>query len=69
MMTQNNVAIAKTFYAAFGEKNIGTMEKVLHPDVHLTTPFAKLQGKEAYLEAAQNFMAFLAFSSLGAKRK
>lgn len=57
-MTQNNLAIAKAFYTAFGAKNLEVMEKYLHPDVHLTTPFAKLQGKEAYLEAAKNFMAF-----------
>lgn len=57
-MNQNNVAIAKTFYTAFGEKNIETMEKYLHPDVQLITPLSQLQGKEAYLEAVTNFMAF-----------
>src|ERR1700678_3187041 len=58
MMNQNNVAIAKAFYTAFGGKNVGDMEKYLHPDVQLITPFAKLQGKEAYFKAAKNFMAF-----------
>ena len=57
-MNQNNVAIAKAFYTAFGEKNIETMEKYLHPDVQLITPLSQLQGKEAYLEAVKNFMAF-----------
>ena len=58
MMNKNNVAIAQTFYIAFGEKNVGAMEKYLHPDVQLITPLSKLQGKEAYLEAVKNFMAF-----------
>ncbi len=49
MMTQNNLAIAKAFYRAFGAKNLEAMEKVLHPDVHLTTPFAKLQGRKPIL--------------------
>lgn len=52
------MAIANTFYIAFGEKNIEAMEKYLHPDVRLITPLSKLQGKESYLEAAKNFMAF-----------
>ena len=57
-MNQNNVAIAKAFYTAFGEKNIETMEKYVHPDYQLITPLAKLQGKEACLEAAKSFMPF-----------
>lgn len=57
-MNQDNVALAKAFYTAFGEKNIGSIEKFLHPDVQLITPLSKQQGKEAYLEAAKNFMPF-----------
>jgi hypothetical protein len=57
-MNQNNVSIAKTFYTAFGEKNVEAMEKYLHPDVHLITPLSKLQGKEVYLESAKTFMDF-----------
>lgn len=58
-MNQNNVAIAKAFYTAMSEKNIGTMEKYVHPDIQFTAPLAKLQGKEAYLEALKGFTAFL----------
>ncbi|MBP6952303.1 MAG: nuclear transport factor 2 family protein [Alphaproteobacteria bacterium] len=67
MMDQNNVAIAKAFYTAFGEKNVEVMEKYLHPDVQLITPHANLQGKEAYLEAAKNFTAFFNTLTLRAK--
>jgi len=58
MMTQNNAALAKIFYTNLGEKNMGAMEKYLHPDVQLITPLSKQQGKEAYLEAVKNFMPF-----------
>ncbi|MBX9622032.1 MAG: nuclear transport factor 2 family protein [Alphaproteobacteria bacterium] len=57
-MNQKNMAIANTFYTAFGEKNIEVMEKYLDPDVQLITPLSELQGKEAYLEAVKGFMAF-----------
>jgi hypothetical protein len=61
-MKQTNVAIAETFYRAFGEKNVGAMEKYLRPDVQLITPLAKLEGNEAYLESVKNFTSF--FNSL-----
>ena len=57
-MNLNNVAIAQAFYTAFGEKNVESMERYLHPDVQLITPLSTLQGKEAYLEAVKSFMAF-----------
>ena len=57
-MNQNNVAIAKAFYAAMSEKNIEAMEKHVHHNVQFTAPLAKLQGKEAYLEALKGFTAF-----------
>ncbi len=57
-MNQSNIAIAKAFYTAMGEKKIGEMEKYLHPDVQFSAPLAKLEGKEAYLEALKNFTAF-----------
>ena len=66
-MNQNNVAIAKAFYTAFGEKNVWVMEKYLHPNVQLITPLAKLEGKEAYLEAAKNFTSFFNALTLRAK--
>lgn len=57
-MNHNNVAIAKAFYTAMSEKNIGTMEKYVHPEIQFSAPLAKLKGKEAYLEALKGFMAF-----------
>lgn len=57
-MNQKNKTIAQEFYTAFGEKNVGIMEKYLHPDVELVTPLSRLQGKDAYLEAAKAFTAF-----------
>jgi len=57
-MNQNNATIAKAFYTSMSEKNIETMEKLVHPNVQFTAPLAKLQGKEAYLEALKGFTAF-----------
>ena len=58
MMNQNNMAIAKIFYTAMGEKKIDEMEKYLHPNIQFSTPLAKMTGKEAYLEAAKGFATF-----------
>ena len=57
-MNYNNVALAEAFYTAMSEKNIGVMEKYVHPDIHFSAPLAKLKGKEAYLEALKGFTAF-----------
>jgi ketosteroid isomerase-like protein len=60
------MAIAQTFYTAFGEKNLEIIEKYLHPDVQLITPLSTLQGKEDYLEAVKGFMAFFKTLSIRA---
>jgi hypothetical protein len=57
-MNQNNAAIAEAYYTSMGEKNIAAMEKYMHPNIQLISPLAKLQGKEAYLEALKNFTSF-----------
>jgi hypothetical protein len=67
MMNQNNVAIAKAFYTAMSEKKVSEMEKYLHPDVQFNAPLAKLEGKEAYLEALKEFTAF--FKTLTIREK
>ena len=66
-MTQNNLAIAETFYTAMSEKNVGIMEKYVHPDVQFSAPLAKLQGKDAYLEALKGFIAFFKTLTVRAK--
>lgn len=47
--------MVKAYYKAVGEKNIEKIEKYLHPDVQLIGPLAKLSGKEAVLDATENF--------------
>jgi ketosteroid isomerase-like protein len=48
----DNVAIAETYYKAWGEKDVARMEKFLHPSVQLITPLEEtvVLGKEAILE-------------------
>lgn len=57
-MNQNNVAIAKIFYTAMSKKNVSAIEKYVHPEIQFSAPLAKLQGKDAYLEALKGFTAF-----------
>lgn len=61
-MNQTNMGITQTFYTAFGEKNVESMKKHLHPDVQLITPLSKLQRKEVYLEAVKLYGFFNALS-------
>jgi hypothetical protein len=57
-MSENNIDRAKTFCTAFKEKSIEAMAKCLHPDLEFIAPLQKLQGKEAYVEAAKEFASF-----------
>lgn len=58
-MNTKNVAIARAYYAAMIDKNMEVVEKYLHPDVRLISPFARVDGKEAVLGAARGFAALL----------
>jgi hypothetical protein len=57
-MSQNNTDLAKAFYSTFEGRNIEAMAEYLHPDIQFITPLRKLQGKEAYVEAAKEFASF-----------
>lgn len=48
----DNIAIAESYYTAWGEKDFARMEKFLHPNVQLITPFEEtvVLGKKAILE-------------------
>lgn len=61
-MSINNAAIAEDYYRAVGEKRVEEIEKHLRPDVRFIGPLAKMNGKEAVLEATKKFTAF--FQSL-----
>ena len=51
-MDTNNIKIAESYYVAMVEKDSNEMGKYLNPDVELISPFGKMVGKEAVLEAA-----------------
>jgi hypothetical protein len=57
-MSKNYAEIAEAYYTAVGKKDVVTIEKHLHPDVQFSSPFAKLAGKAAVLEATKGFAAF-----------
>lgn len=55
-MKTNYEAIAEEYYTLIGEKNTEGIKKYLHPDVEWIGPMATLKGKEAVLQATNNFV-------------
>ena len=66
-MSQNNLAVAESYYKALSEKNVAGMEKYLHPDVQFFSPAANLSGKAAVLQAAEKLIKTFASLSIRAK--
>ena len=58
-MTALPLNVAREYYTALGEKNLGGMAEHLDPQVRFIGPLDSLEGKEAILRAAENFMPFL----------
>lgn len=56
-MINKNVDFAKAYYEAMGNKDLGGIEKYLHPAVELISPLAHIHGKDAVLTASKGFMA------------
>jgi hypothetical protein len=61
-MKERNVALALAYYQAMQNKDVETLEKFLHPNVHLLSPMTEQIGKEAVLEAVKRLLPF--FTSL-----
>lgn len=57
-MIQKNSTLAKDYYTAMSKKNIQELSNYLHANVTFKSPLVSLEGKEAVLEAVQNFMNF-----------
>lgn len=55
--SMNTAQIIDTYYKAVSKREFDIVEKLLHPDVKFIAPLAKLQGKEAVLEATKKFAA------------
>ncbi len=55
-MSQTNMEIAETFYTLMGKKDISSLEKYVHPDIHFIAPLGEAKGKDAYLEKTKFFM-------------
>lgn len=66
-MQAKNVDIAEKYYTFMGEKNIEAIEKFLHPEVELLSPFALVEGKEAVLKASENYVTL--FKKLNIRKK
>lgn len=56
-MTKENIDTAISYYTAMGKKDINEASKHLHPDIHLISPLAEINGKNAVIEAIKGFMS------------
>ena len=59
--------VIEEYYKAMGERNFEKLEKMLSPDVQFIGPLAKMQGKEAVIEATKKFSSV--FKSLNVRAK
>lgn len=66
-MSEKNIALAVAYYQAMGNKNLATIEKLLHPDVRLISPMAQIEGKDAVLNAVKHFLAVFNTLTIRAK--
>jgi ketosteroid isomerase-like protein len=57
-MNEKNAALAVGYYQAMSNKDLIAVEKYLHPDVHLISPFIEKKGKQDVLDAVNNLMNF-----------
>lgn len=55
-MPRKNLTIAKAYYLAVNNKNLSDVEKYLHPNIQLISPFTNIMGKESVLNAVKGFM-------------
>ncbi len=55
-MSKTNMEIVETVYTLMVKKDIESLEKYIHPDIHFIAPLGEAKGKEAYLEKTKFFM-------------
>ena len=66
-MPEEILRVGEAYYAAMNKKDVASMQRMLHPNVHFVGPLAELQGKEAVLKAISGFTA--AFEKLEIREK
>lgn len=64
-MPQTTASLAKAYYTAYHNKDLATVERLLHPDVQFVSPLAQLKGKEAVFRSVQKFLTV--FTSLAVR--
>jgi len=67
MSAENNIEIAENYYKATANKDIDAIEKYIHPNISFSSPFAKLTGKENFIESIKRFIAFFDKLTIRAK--
>lgn len=57
--SNNNLAVAESYYNAMLAKDFDKMASYLHDNVHFIGPLAQMHGKDSVVTAAKNFGAIL----------
>jgi hypothetical protein len=52
---QRNLENAQLYYRAMGEKDLATLARLVDANVRLISPMSSLEGKEAFLQAANGY--------------
>lgn len=58
-MMKKNIEFVKGYYDAMNAKDIDSLAKYLHPDIHFFGPLADRKGKEDLLEASKIFLKLI----------
>ena len=58
-MEQKNIELVKNYYNAMTNKDLDTMAKCLHEDIHFHGPLADRNGKDELLEASKIFFSMI----------
>jgi len=66
-MEHDILSIAEAYYTAMVAKDIGGLEKYLHPNVQLIAPLATGNGKKSVLEAFTKAVSFFKTLTIRAK--
>lgn len=66
-MERDLITKAVEYYTLVGEKNVNEIAKRLHPNVEFYGPMARLNGREAVLEATKNFINAVTSLNIQAK--
>ena len=58
-MSDNNIATAIAYYDAYNKKDIVSITRYSHPDIHFIAPMGESNGRDSVLEAVKRFLTVI----------